>query len=183
MEISRQLIVIWGVLVVLWNPVARATQTPEPTPTPRPGSLAALAGSTSLNLDVGNQDAGPTTITNADLSTLADTAVITVMTDTAAEFDQVEVSRRADPKTRDKWRKRVTAQKKRIATLEAKKAAVEEEINRLERGSLNARALDRIEQAEVKLRAIEKEIFAAERALSRIVHEARKEGAKPGWFR
>jgi len=179
MEITRQLTVYWAVAVVAWNPVVRATEPPSPTPTPKPGTLAALASTTSLTRDT----SAPVTITNANLSSLTDGAVITVVPGAAADGEGLELRDRADPATREKWRKRVLTQKNRIDALRAKRASVEAEIDRLERGSLNARALDRIEKAEARLKSIDRDITAAQRALSRIVHEARKEGATPGWFR
>jgi septal ring factor EnvC (AmiA/AmiB activator) len=171
--------VCWAVAVVAWNPVVRATEPPQPTPTPRPGTLAALAGATSLTGD----GTAPIAITNANLASFADGAVITIVTESAAECGELKALRKVDPKIREKWRRRVHTQKARIAALDTKRRSIEAEIERLERGSLDARTLDRIEKAEARLTAVSRDVTTAERTLSRIVHEARKEGATPGWFR
>jgi septal ring factor EnvC (AmiA/AmiB activator) len=179
MEIQGQLITVWAVAVVAWNPVARAAEPPRPTPTPRPGTLAALAQSTSLT----HETSTPVVITNDNLTELAVGAVVTVMSSTAAEPSPAVPSKSTSSGRREQWRRRVLAQHRRIAGLEEKRSAVEAEIDRLERGRLDARTLDRIAKAEAKNATIEDEIRREERVLSQLVREARKEGAQPGWFR
>jgi len=109
--------------------------------------------------------------------------VITVVTTTAAELPLVSTIDSVDPKTREKWRRKVLAQSRTIAQLKVKRATGETEINRLERGRLDAGTLDRIARAEAKLDAIDQEIRRKKAELSQVVREARKEGAQPGWFR
>ncbi len=179
MEIPRQIITIWAVMVVVWNPVARAADPPQPTPTPRPGTLAALAKSTSLTRD----GTTPIVITDDNLAELSNGAVVTIMTTAACEPAEPTTVDRIDPKRRGQWRKKVLAQGKRIATLQKKRASVEHTINRIESGRLDSGALDRIAKAKAELREIDDAIRHEKRELSKIVREARKEGAQPGWFR
>ena len=183
MEIPRQLITLWAVMVVFWNPVARAVEPPSPTPVPRAGTLASLASTRSLARSPEADLSTPIVITDDNLAELADGAVVTMVSSTVAEFSEITVDAEEDPKTRERWRKKVLAQRKVIARAETKRDAVISEIDRLGRGRLDSRTLDRIAKAEVKLRAAEDEIKRAKAELSRIVGEARKEGAQPGWFR
>jgi exonuclease VII small subunit len=180
METPRQLIILWAVCVIAWNPVARCSDEPSPRPTPRPGTLAALAAERTLTR---TGDSPSIVITDENLASLGAGAAFTRVESPVAEFIEVAAPEGVDPKTRDHWRNKVLAQSEAIARLETKKSAIEDQIDRLERGRLDARALDRIEKAEAKLRAAEAEIERAKQKLSRIVREARKDGAQPGWFR
>jgi len=179
MEIPRQFIIIWAVMVVAWNPVARASDPPPPTPTPKPSTLAALAMATSAT-----RNGTPSIIiTDDNLAELSDGAVVTMMTTTACELNETTVPAAIDPKRRIHWQKKVLAQRKRIAALQQKRASVEHTINRLERGRLNSRALNDIAEAKAELENIDSQIRDEKSVLSKIVRSARKEGAQPGWFR
>ena len=101
----------------------------------------------------------------------------------AGEPFEVNPATKVDPKIRDRWRKKVLSQRRIIAELEERRHTVEAEIDRLERGKLDAKTLDRIEKSEAKLRTVEVEIKNENAQLSRIVRQARKDGAQPGWFR
>jgi hypothetical protein len=109
--------------------------------------------------------------------------VLSVAGSPLAEPGHPDPDSTVDPKVRQRWRSRVLTQSARIATLEARRADVEAEIDRLERGSLDARTLDRIEKAEAKLARVDADIRREKAELSRMVREARKQGAQPGWFR
>jgi len=183
MEIPRQLITLGCAFGMVCSATSPAAEPPRPTPTPKPGTLAALAGSRSLQRAPGVDGAGVIVITDENLSSLGKGAALTVMTSTIAETVDLENTDQADPKTREKWRKKVLAQSSVIAKLEAKRIDSESEIDRLEWGKLDGRALDRIAKAEAKLKTIDSEIKRAKARLSSIVREARKEGAQPGWFR
>jgi septal ring factor EnvC (AmiA/AmiB activator) len=159
------------------------TRTPHPSPTPKAGTLAAIAGDRSLKRSPGADGDTPIVITDDNLAQLADGAVITLMTSTVAEGSGPGDLARPDPKTRERWRKKVLAQSAVIARLEAKRRSVENGIDRLERGRLDARALDRISEAEERLAAVDDELQRERTTLSRIIRAARREGAQPGWFR
>lgn len=183
MESSRNLIAFWAVLVVAFSPAVRSADEPSPRPTPRPGTLAALAGNTELTRLPGDDRAHPIVITDDNLAALSRGAVITILTTTVAELEPFQATETVDPKTRAAWRKRVLAQRRVIVGLEARRSAIGDEIDRLERGRLNARALDRIERAEARLRLVDAEITREQHELSKLVRAARREGAQPGWFR
>ncbi len=182
MENQRQSITLILVLGCAFSSFA-GTTPPLPTPTPRPGTLAAIAGGRSL-IRTGDADlTEPIVITDENLGKLAEGAVITVVTATAVEPPLVSPTDSIDPKTREKWSRKVIAQSQTITKLEAKRTTCETEINRLGRGRLDAGTLDRIAKAEEKLKAIGQEIQREKVELSQIIRKARKEGARPGWFR
>jgi len=183
MEITRQLIALWAVVVISWNPVARAVEPPSPTPAPRPGTLASVALTRSLIRCPGTDPSSPIVITDDNLAELAEGAVVTMVSSTVAEFPEIAVETGVAPKTRERWRRKVFAQSKVIARAEAARDVARAEIDRLGRGQLDSRTLDRIAKAEAKLRTADDEIKRAKAELSKIVREARKEGAQPGWFR
>jgi hypothetical protein len=183
MEIPRHITALGFVFGSICSAIATAGEPPSPTPTPKPGTLAALATVRSLNRAPGADASATIVITNDNLDELGGGAALTVLTSTVAEAVTLDSGDRVDPKTREKWRSKVLAQSKVIARAEAKRDAVRTEIDRLERGRLDSRTLDRIAKAEVKLREADDEIKRAKAELSKIVREARKEGAQPGWFR
>ena len=178
-----KLIAISCVVAGAWHPVIHASDHPEPTPTPQHRTLAALAKDRPLNRSRASADGGSITITNDNLAQLSDGAVVTELTSTAAELGRIEPPDGADAATRQRWRKAVLAQRGVISRLEVRRQGIETKIDRLERGKLDARALDRIAKAESELQDIEREIRRARSVLSRLVRDARKEGAQPGWFR
>jgi hypothetical protein len=183
MEIPRQLTTLGCVIGLAWTSAPSAAEPPGTRPTPKPGSLAAIAASRSLNRTPELEDTGVIVITDDNLDQLGSGAALTVMTSTIADPSALATDHRADPKTREKWRKKVLAQSGVIARLEARRGEADAELDRLERGKLDSRTLDRIAKAEIKLRAIDAEIRTAAAELSTIIRHARKDGAQPGWFR
>ncbi len=183
MEIPRQLVTLGCAFGMVCSSTSPAAEPTRPTPAAKPGTLAALAGSRSLQRVPGVDDTGTIVITDENLSSLGEGAALTVLTSTIAEAGDFETNEQADPKTREKWRRQVLAQSEAVARLQARRNDVQSEIDRLERGRLDSRTLDRLAKAESKLRVVDEEINSARTQLSRIIREARKEGAQPGWFR
>ncbi len=70
-----------------------------------------------------------------------------------------------------------------IAGVERRRSLLEVEIDRIEDGPLTAKNLARLDHAEAKARVLDDEIRRKRAELSRIVREARRHGAEPGWFR
>lgn len=183
MENPRQFTIFCCLFSLFWMSIAHSADSPPPTPTPKPGTLAAVAGSRPLQRVPGLSDTGIIVITDDNLSSLGQNAALTSMTSTIAETGVFETHADVDPKTREKWRKKVLAQSSVIARIQARRFDAEAELNRLERGRLDGRALDRIAKAERNLQTIDTEIKSEKKQLSRIIRQARKEGAEPGWFR
>ena len=167
-------------IVKLTGATLASADTPPLTPTPKPGTLAAYAGSITLDRDPGDD---PVFITTENLGALCEGGLLTTVAKPAGEPFEVDPATEVDPKTRDRWRKKVLSQRRAIANLEERRHIVEAEIDRLERGKLDSKTLDRIEKSETKLRTVEVEIKKENAQLSRIVRQARKDGAQPGWFR
>ena len=183
METPRQLTILGCVIGLTWTSFLTADEPLDPRPTPKPGTLAAIASSRSLNRVPELDETAVIVITDDNLNQLGRGAALTLMTSTIADSSVVETDHSADPKTREKWRKKVLAQSSVIARAEARRVDAEAELNRLERGKLDSRTLDRIAKAESKLQTIDAEIRSEKAQLSTIIREARKEGAQPGWFR
>ena len=182
MEIPRQfkaLVRVIGIIKLAGATFASA-DTPPLTPTPKPGTLAAYAGSITLDRDSREE---PLIITTDNLLALGEGGLLTTVARPVGEALEVNPATEVDPKIRDRWRKKVISQRRVIAELEERRHTVEAEIDRLERGKLDAKTLDRIEKSEAKLRTVEVEIKNENAQLSSIVRQARKDGAQPGWFR
>jgi hypothetical protein len=182
MEIPRQfkaLVRVIGIIKLAGATFASA-DTPPLTPTPKPGTLAAYADSITLDRDSREE---PLIITTDNLLALGEGGLLTTVARPAGEPFEVNPDSEVDPKIRDRWRKKVLSQRGAIAKLEERRHTVEAEIDRLERGKLDSKTLDRIEKSEAKLRTVEDEIKNEKAQLSRIVRQARKDGAQPGWFR
>jgi hypothetical protein len=163
--------------------VAQITNADDPAarPTPQPGTLAAYAKKTTLNSSALVDDSGRLTLTNAKMAEIAaDGRIILGVTVVAARKPL-----KSEPGTaeRARWRKVYFKQRDAIRALERRRALIEVEIDHIEDGRLDARGLARLERAEAKLRLLDKEIRDERNELARIVREARRHGAQPGWFR
>ena len=184
MEIPRQIRVLVRVIgiVKLTGAAFASADTPPstPTPPPRSGTLAAYASSITLDRGPGED---PVLITTDNLRTLGEGGVLTTASMPAVEPNTIHPTAEVDPKIRERWRRKVHGQSEVIARLQSKRSAVEADIDQIERGKLDGRALDRLAKTETKLRAIDAEIKNEKAQLSRIVRQARKDGAQPGWFR
>jgi hypothetical protein len=156
---------------------------PPALPPPGPRTLAELASRTALHRSAVAAGVGPIVITDANLADLADGAVVTVLATTAGDPVDAAAVERVDPKLRERWRRAVLAQSAVVARHEARRAAAAAEVDRLDRGRLDARTLDRIDKARAKVELAEAEVRRERAALSRLIREARKQGAQPGWFR
>jgi hypothetical protein len=162
---------------------AAGEDEPLPKPTPRAGTLAAFASTTTLDRSALGGGTGTIVITGDNLAELGRGAVVTQVEHPIAPPPVVRDIATPTAKTRERWRKKVLAKSRSIAKLETGKQAIEAEIDRLARGRLDSRTLDRIERAEARLEQAEAEIRRENVELAKIVRDARKEGAQPGWFR
>ena len=184
MEIPRQIRVLVRVIGIakLAGATFASADTPPvtPTPTPRSGTLAAYASSITLDRGPGEDQV---VITTDNLSTLGEGGLLTTATMPAGEPNTINPTAVVNPKIRERWRRKVLAQSEVLARLQVRRSAIEADIDRIERGRLDSRTLDQLEKAEAKLADADAEIRRAKAQLSRIVRDARKEGAQPGWFR
>ena len=168
------------VISVLAATALVAAENPTPTPAPRPGSLAAYASRLILNRSRAGDGADRLMITNENLEVLAAGAAMTLgsaPTNGAASAKQPDAAERA------RWRKAYHKQRKVIDGLERRRTLLEVEINHIEDGGLTAKNFARLDHAETKARVLDKEIKRERGELARIVREARRHGAEPGWFR
>ncbi len=180
MEIQHRITTYTMILGLSWISAALGGDSLPPEPTPRPGTLAAIAISRQLHRGPGLDGTGVIVITDDNLSTLGQGAALTVMTSTIADPVDFEIGDQVDPKTREKWRRKVMAESSAIAKLEASREAVVAELNRLERGKLDGRTLDRIAKAESKLQAIDAEIVREKAQLSANHSPSEKGGCAAG---
>jgi hypothetical protein len=70
-----------------------------------------------------------------------------------------------------------------IAELERRRGLLEIEVDHLENQRMTIKTLARLRNAEAKLQMLDRETSVERAELARIVREARRHGAEPGWFR
>lgn len=187
-----------GVLQARPRPTPRPS--PTPTPTPRPRSLADLARQLRLHRE--GPQGQPVTITNENLSSYAARGGLTTVNSTPGPgtsqrtgLEGAAVQGPASPpgetSPRDMWRKRYSDQKDRVTTLEHRRKELDSQIPALwnkfyawddpaYRDGVIKPELD----AAIRERdQIDTKIEEERAKLSDILDQARRAGAKPGWFR
>jgi hypothetical protein len=169
-----------GVISVLAAAALVAAEHPTQTPTPRPDSLAAYARRITLDRSRAAEGSDRLTITNENLEVFAAGGAVTLGSVPAHSFAPAT---RPDAAERARWRKVYHKQRGVIAGLERRRALLEVEIDHIEDGQLTAKNFARLDRAEAKLRVLDEEIKHERAELVRIVREARRHGAEPGWFR
>lgn len=177
-RIGRRLLA--AVATVLLAAAARAADEPTRTPTPRPGTLADYARHVSLNASAAVDGSGEIRITSSNLTEIADRGSLTRGAVEAHRTGGQSTARSGD---REHWRDRYFEQRRAVTALENKRARLAAEIDRLESGRLTAAIMARIDRGEVELRLLDDEVRMAKLELARIVRDARRHGAEPGWFR
>jgi hypothetical protein len=70
-----------------------------------------------------------------------------------------------------------------ITRLERRRHGIEDRIDLIENQRVTARTLARLQEAKLDLRAVDEEIRQEKLELGRLIREARRRGAEPGWFR
>lgn len=163
--------------------LAAPTDEPTPSPTPRPGTLAAYASRTSLDRRAVDGETGRVIITSENLAELAEGGAMTVGAPTKGPPVPIGQRGGAEAGERGRWRGRYMKQSEVIAKLKRRRAGIEAEIDRINRESLSAQNLARLDRAREKLRLLDQEIRRERTELAKIVREARRHGAQPGWFR
>ncbi len=153
---------------------------PEPTPTPRPTTLAAYAETISLRRPESIETDGRLTLSTEDIAELARGGALT---EGRIVFGKRPASSAADAREKAKWQSRVGKQKAVIEKLVLEVARIEKAIDLLEDGRLTARALARLEKSKLDLEFAREKLHRARLEFTKIIREARLQGAEPGWFR
>jgi hypothetical protein len=162
---------------------ATGSGTDQPQPTPRPGTLGAYARTVTLDRSALGDQTGRLVLTNGKVERIGDGASITLGSVETAKRVVSKPSKAADSAARERWRSAHQKQRRVIADLERRLSLIEIEIDHIEDQRLTPKTLARLDRAESKRRHLEQEIARAREALARIVRDARREGAEPGWFR
>ena len=177
----RRLISAFSVFV--WLTVTTGSAADPPKPTPRPGTLGAYAKNLTLDRSVlGNGD-GRVILTNDNVTALAPDGSMTLGTVTQAGPIDSKTSGRADNSERSRWQAAHHRQRQVITGLERRRSQLETEIDQIQDLGLTAKTMARLDRAKSKLHHLDKEIAAERSELARIVRDARRRGAEPGWFR
>jgi hypothetical protein len=162
---------------------AQTKTEPSPTPTPSPGTLAAYASRISLDPRMADPSTGSVVITTEDLAELAAEGTVTFGEYTAGQQLPAKPADGSGGAQRGMWRARFLNQRKAVSKIEARRSEVLADIEAINRERVTPRTLARLDRAKVKLRLVDKELRRARLELARIVREARRRGAEPGWFR
>ena len=152
---------------------------PSPTPTIRPRTL----GDIKLKYVPGSDASGRIVISDANLAKLADRGSVTVGGTATAGTTGPGLRKTPSNSMRERWRKKVLDQKTVIEGLERNRLRIEAQIDLIEDARVTARTLARLKAAGIELRSVEGRIRSARAELGRLVREARRDGAEPGWFR
>ena len=156
---------------------------PAPKPTPLPGTLGAYAKNITLDRSNLGEENGRVILTNDNVVILGSGGSIilgAVATDGRGKTKKAGV---ADNAERARWQSAHHKQRQEIAALERRRSLLENEIDQIEDLGLTAKTMARLERAETKLLHLDQEIAREREALARIVRDARRRGAEPGWFR
>lgn len=178
-DLLKRLILTASALI--WLAATTGSTADPPSPTPRRGSLAAYAGKVTLNRSALENSDGRLILTNDSVASLAVDGSITL--GTVKEADRKKATPGVRDAERSRWQAAHRQQRHVIAGLERRRSRLEFEIDQIEDLDLSTKTMARLEQSEAKLRLLNGEISAERAELARIVRDARRRGAEPGWFR
>jgi hypothetical protein len=160
-----------------------SADAPSPTPTPQPGTLADYARRNSLKTSGMADATGRVIISTANLTEVANGGTITIGGTPSSGKNRHPTPSTPSATERARWRAAHGKQRQVIAGLERRRSLLSIEIAHLGDQSLTIKTMARLQRAEAKMRQLEGEISAERAALARIVRDARRHGAEPGWFR
>jgi hypothetical protein len=169
--------------VLLLVPPAAFAADPPPQPTPRPGTLGAYAEKITLRRSNLCNESGRLVLTNDNVATLGGKAAITLGAVPTSERKGQRPSDREIAAERSRWRTTHQRQRDVVAGLERRRERLEIEIDHLEDQRFTIKVAARLQTAEARLQQLDREIAVERAELARIVREARRHGAEPGWFR
>ena len=179
-KLSRWPVALCAILASMT--VGADSPSDQPKPTPRTGSLGAYAREVTLDRSALGQPSGPVILTNDTVTGVAEDAAITLG---AVTMDGVAAPATSVGESADwtRWRAAHQRQQRVVAGLEKRMSLLDMEIDHIEQQRLTPKILARLDRAEAKRRHLEQEIRQARDELARIVRDARRHGAEPGWFR
>lgn len=175
------LLVVVTALAWSWPAVCSASDAPRPTP--RPGTLGAYARTITLDRSALGGSAAPIILTNDTVADAGKRAAITLGAVITPGRVSSNPASEPDGSRRARWKAAHDRQRRVIEDLERRKSLLELEIDHLENQRLTPKILARLDRAESKRGHFEREIARARQELARIVRDARRHGAEPGWFR
>jgi hypothetical protein len=178
---SRSLLTIIFSSALLISSAAFSADPPKPKP--RPGTLGAYARKITLDRSLLGDSAGHLVLTNDTVSGIAEGATITLGAVVTVAPKSSKASSRGGSTDRARWRAVHQKQHKVIADLQQRRSVLEIEISHLKKQQLTPKILARLDRTAAKRRHVEREISRAREELARIVRDARRQGAEPGWFR
>jgi hypothetical protein len=158
-------------------------EEPPPKPTPRPGTLGAYARSITLKRSALEDEAGRLVLTNDSVAAHGAGAAITLGAVPTTKRDGLNKADGTSSAERSKWRAAHKKQQRVIVGLERRRSLLEVEIDSLENQRLTLQTMARLQASEERLQLLDREIAVERAELARIVREARRHGAEPGWFR
>ena len=167
---------------VFFSPTTGSSADP-PKPPPRPGTLGAYAQKVILDRSALGDPTGRVILTNDNVVGLAEGATITLGSVVTDGRGPSKSSAADDGAERTRWRNAHQKQQRVIADLEQRRSLIEIEISHLENQRLTPKIMARLDRTESELRHFDGEITRARAELARIVRDARRRGAEPGWFR
>jgi hypothetical protein len=175
----------WRLIAIAWFAFCLTStfvSTADPrSPTPRPGSLAAYAEKVTLDRSTLSDHDGRLILTNESVAALATGGAITLGIVKQANLKKTKKT--VDNAERSRWQNAHHNQKEVIVALERRRVGLEVEIDRVENLSLTAKTMASLDLLETKLLQLDRDIAAERAELARIVRDARRRGAEPGWFR
>jgi hypothetical protein len=181
--IPQHLHLVSAVSALVWLTAAVGSPADIPTPTPRPGTLAAYASTAKLNRSSTVDANGRVTLTNENLVEIAAEGSLTLGVAATDADKRARSQGDGSASERTRWRAAYFKQHEVISRLGQRRALLEIEIDDIEDQKLDIRTLARLERAKSKLRQLDAQIAGERAELARIVREARRHGAEPGWFR
>jgi hypothetical protein len=170
-------------LFSVWLTAPQVSGADPPRPTPRPGSLAAYAEKITLDRSLLGDGDDRLILTNDSVAGIAAGGSITLGSVTLAGPKMSSASGAVNDSERSRWQAAHRKQRQVIAVLERRRAKLEIEIDQIEDLGLTAKTMARLDRAKSKLRHLDEEITVERAELARIVRDARRRGAEPGWFR
>jgi len=171
-----------GLLMALVTPTSGLAADP-PKPTPQPGTLGAYARTITLDRSALSDSSGRVILTNDTVAGIADGRTITLGAVPSAGPRSSSASGHGGGSTRARWRAAHQRQQRVITDLERQLSLLEIEIDHLEKQQLTPKILARLDRVESKRQHLEQQTARAREELARIVRDARRQGAEPGWFR